>query len=99
SGLCVPAGFLGGASYLAARHDAPKLAALLELLVIGLAVSAASLVVRLVFSEGALLLQPVGFVETGVHSAAWLLAALVIGSRAHLGAKPMRVAAINLLTV
>jgi hypothetical protein len=99
SGLCVPAGFLGGASYLAARHDAPKLAALLELLVIGLAVSAASLVVRLVFSEGALLLQPVGFVETGVHSAAWLLAALLIGARAHLGAKPMRIAAINLLTI
>ncbi|HYD72408.1 MAG TPA: hypothetical protein VEF55_04675 [Candidatus Binatia bacterium] len=99
SGLCAPAALLGGAAFLAARHDALKLSALLELLVIGLAVSAASLLVRLVFSEGALLLQPVGFVETGVHSAAWLMAALIIGSRAHLGARPMRVAAINLLTL
>lgn len=99
AGLCAPAALLGGAAFLAARHDAPKLSALFELLVIGLAASAASLFVRLTFSEGALLLQPVGFVETGVHCAAWLMAALIIGSRAHLGAKPMRVAAINLLTI
>jgi hypothetical protein len=99
AGLCAPAALLGGAAFLAARHDAPKLSALFELLVIGLAVSAASLFVRMVFSEGALLLQPVGFVETSVHSAAWLMAALIIGSRAHLGARPMRVAAINLLTI
>lgn len=99
AGLGAPAALLGGAAYLAARHDAPKLSALFELLVIGLSVSAASLFVRLIFSEGTLLLQPVGFVETGVHAAAWLMAALIIGSRAHLGAKPMRVAAINLLTV
>ncbi len=97
-GLCAPAALLGASALLAARHDAPKLAALCELLVMGLAVSAVSLFVRLVFSEGALLLQPVGFVETGVHSAAWLMAALIIGSRAHLGSQPMRLAAINLLT-
>ena len=96
-GLCAPAALLGAASFLAARHQAPKLAALFEMLVIGLAASAVSLLVRLIFSEGAPLLSQVGFVETGVHSAAWLAAALIIGSRAHLGAKPMRVAAINLL--
>ncbi len=98
-GLAAPAAALAGAALLAARHEAPKLSALFELLVFGLAVCATSLCVRLVFSEGALLLQPVGFVETGVHAAAWLTAALIIGSRAHLGAKPMRVAAINLLTL
>jgi hypothetical protein len=99
SGLAAPAAVLGGGALLAARHDAPRLAALFELLVIGLAVSAASLLVRLIFSGGALLLQPVGFVETGVHSAVWLAAALIIGARAHLGSKPMRLAAINLLTI
>lgn len=98
-GLGAPAAVFGAAALLAARHQAPRLAALFELFVIGMAVSAASLFVRIVFSEGAPLLQPVGFVETSVHSAVWLTAALIIGSRAHLGARTMRVAAINLLTV
>jgi hypothetical protein len=96
-GLCAPAVLLGVAARLAERHEGPKLAALFEMLMIGLLVAAASLFVRLVFSEGALLLQPVGFVETSVHCAAWLLAALIIGARAHLGAATMRVAATNLL--
>jgi hypothetical protein len=99
SGLCAPAAALGCAALLAARREAPKLAALFELLVIGFVVAAASLFVRLLFSDGAVMLQPVGFVETGVHAAVWLMAALIIGSRAHLGAKPMRVATINLLTI
>ncbi len=96
-GFCLPAALLGGAAFLTWRHAAPKLSALLEMLVIGLAITAVSLVVRLVFTEGALRLQAVGFVETGVHSAAWLLTALLIGARAHLGATRMRIAAINLL--
>lgn len=98
-GLGVPAALLGGAALVASRHRAAKLAALFELIVMGLAVSAASLFVRILFSEGALLLRPVGFVETGVHCAVWLTAALIIGSRAHLGAQPMRIAAMNLLTI
>jgi hypothetical protein len=97
AGLSAPAALLGTTALIASRHEAPKLAALLELLVIGLAVSAAGLIVRLVFAEGALRLEPVGFVEAGVHSALWLLIAILIGSRAHLGASTMRVAAINLL--
>lgn len=96
-GLCLPAGLLGVAARFAQKHGAPKLAALFEVLVIALAVTAANLFVRLIFSEGVVRLQPVGFVETGVHSAIWLLAALIIGSRAHLGAAPMRIAATNLL--
>lgn len=96
-GFCLPAALLGGAALLTWRHAAPRLSALLEMLVIGFAITALSFVVRLVFTEGALRLQAVGFVETGVHSAIWLLAALVIGARAHLGASAMRVAAINLL--
>jgi len=98
-GLCAPAAFMSVSSLLAARHNAPTLAALFELLLIGLGVCAISLFVRLVFSEGALRLQPVGFVETGAHSAAWLTAALIIGARAHMGAASMRVAAINLLMI
>jgi hypothetical protein len=98
-GLGGPAALLGGTAIAASRHGAPRLAAMLELLAIGLSVSAASLFVRLLFSDGALRLHSVGFVETGVHSAVWLLAAILIGSRAHLGAAAMRVAATNLLMV
>lgn len=97
SGLCAPAAFLGAAAFIAFRNGAQKLAAMFEILVIGLGASAASLFVRLLFAEGALRLEPVGFVETGVHSALWLLIAILIGARAHLGAASLRVAAINLL--
>jgi len=96
-GLVLPAALLGAAALLAARAASPRLAALLEMLTMALAVSAASLFVRLLFTDGAFRLHAVGFVETGMHSAVWLLAAIVIGSRAHLGSRPMRLAGANLL--
>lgn len=96
-GLAAPAAQLGGAAMLAARKDAPKLAALLEMLTMAFAVCAASLLVRLLFTNGAFRLHGVSFVETGMHSAVWLLAAILIGSRAQLGSTPMRLAGANLL--
>lgn len=99
TGLCIPAAIFATAALVSGRHGALKLAALFELIAMALAVGALSLAVRVLFSQGALLLQPVGFVEAGVHAAAWLLAALVIGARADGGAIAMRLAAINLLTL
>ena len=40
------------------------------------------MLVRLVFSGGAPLMQPIGFVEAGFHIAAWLLLALFVAARA-----------------
>jgi hypothetical protein len=44
------------------------------------------LALRLVFSAGALRLQPVGFVEAGAHIAVWLAASLLIAWRSRAGA-------------
>jgi hypothetical protein len=96
SGLAASSFVLGLAARFGAKHS--TMAALFELFVFTLAVAAANLGVRLIFSGGATLLLPVSFVETGVHAAVWLIAALMIGSRAHRGATGMRVAAINVLT-
>jgi hypothetical protein len=38
--------------------------------------------VRLVFSGGAPLIQPIGFVEAGIHISAWLAIALIVAARA-----------------
>jgi hypothetical protein len=46
-----------------------------------------SALIRFAFSGDALWLTPIGFVETGLHAAAWLVTALLIAMRAHLGAK------------
>jgi hypothetical protein len=96
AGLAAPAVILGAAAYFCARH--PTTAALFEMFAIVLGVAAANLAVRLLFSDGATLSQAIGFVEASVHAAAWLLGALMIGSRAHRGAVGVRIAAINTLT-
>ncbi len=97
-GAATPAALLGGAAAAAARKPAAATAALFEMLALALGVGAASLAVRLIFTGGATLLHPIGFVEAGAHAAIWLVAALLIGSRAHRGAAQVRVAAINVLT-
>lgn len=99
AGLVAPAVLSGGAAYLAQRNNAPASAALFEIITFTLGVISANLFTRLAFSGGATLVQPVGFVEIGMHCVVWLIAALLIGSRAHLGARGVREAAINLLTL
>lgn len=99
AGLAAPAALCGGAALLAHRNNAPASAALFEIITFTLGVASANLFTRLAFSGGATLLQPAGFVEIGMHCVVWLIAALLIGSRAHLGARGVREAATNLLTL
>ena len=99
AGLAAPAAFCGAAAHLARRNNAPASAAIFEIITFALGVVSANLFTRLAFSGGATLLQPIGFVEIGMHCVVWLIAALLIGSRTHLGAHGVREAATNLLTL
>ncbi|MGD9815963.1 MAG: hypothetical protein AB7Q23_15085 [Hyphomonadaceae bacterium] len=96
-GVAAPAVVTGFAASLALRQDRAFTSGVLEATTILLAVAAANLIVRLSFSSGAMLLQPVGFVELGVHSVVWLIAALFVASRARRGVGPVRMAAALLL--
>jgi hypothetical protein len=62
-------------------------------------VIAANLAVRLFFSGGAVLLQPVGFVETGAHTSVWLLASLLMASRSRRGAGAVRIGVAVVLSM
>ncbi len=95
--FAAPAIFAAGAAFGAQRSGSKVTAGIFEAIAIGLGVAAAGLIVRLTFSGGAMLLQPIGFVETGAHAATWLLAALLIGARAQSGATGTRIALINTL--
>jgi len=89
-GLVTPFMLFAAAAALAHRANATLTAGLLEAAALSLAVVAANLEVRLFFSGGAMLLQPVGFVETGSHVAVWLLASLLIASRSRFGSGAVR---------
>jgi hypothetical protein len=95
----LPSALAGAAAFIATRSKATATAGLFEAIAIVLAVAAANLILRLAFSGGATLLQPIGFVEASAHCAIWLIAALVIGSRADAGAKAVRLAAVNTLGI
>jgi hypothetical protein len=99
AGVVVPSLLAGCAAFLAERAERPATAGFFELVAIALAVCAASLTTRLLFSGGATLLQEISFVEVGVHSALWLTAALAIGWRADLGATQVRSVAMHTLVV
>jgi hypothetical protein len=89
-GLAGPAALIAVAAAMADRADARVTSGVLEATAFAVAVMAASLTVRLFFSGGALLLQPVGFVEAGAHVAVWLAASLIIASRSAHGSTPVR---------
>lgn len=99
AGLVAPAAIAAASAFVFARSKANTTAAFFEALAITLGVIAANLFARLFFSNGATLLTPISFVETGVHAAVWLAAALAIGARARHGASAIRIAAMNLLTM
>src|SRR5262249_20410004 len=80
-GLAAPAAFTGLAGSVLRRADARVSAGLAKLVAIGLSVAAADMVLRLVFSGGAPLMQPIGFVETGFHIAASLAIPLCVAAR------------------
>jgi hypothetical protein len=98
AGVATPAAFAAAAALLFARGNARLNAAFFEFAAIVLGLAAAHLMTRLVFSGGATVLNPVGFVEAGVHSAIWLAAALALGLRAEHGAGELRAFMSKLLT-
>lgn len=99
AGVAAPALILGGTA-LAARHrDANLSAGTLEAIVIVLATLAANLIVRVIYSGGATLLQPISFAEVGAQASVWLAAGLIIRERAQFGASIVRIGAANALLV
>jgi hypothetical protein len=90
-GLAAPAVLTAAGARFAQRADASFTTGALEAVAFALGVIAANLAVRLYFSSGAMLLQPVGFVEAGAHICVWLMASLLIASRSHRGSKPVRI--------
>lgn len=80
--LALPAAFTGGAALSAHRTSAAFSASLCKTISVVLSVLTADLLIRLVFSGGAPLMQPIGFVEAGFHIAAWLTLALFVAARA-----------------
>ena len=80
--LAIPSALTGGAALLAHRSNAAFTASLCKVVSVVLSVLTADTLVRLVFSGGAPLMQPIGFVEAGFHIAAWLMLALFVAARA-----------------
>lgn len=80
--LAIPSALTAGAALLAHRSNAAVTASLCKVVSVVLSVLTADTLVRLVFSGGAPLMQPVGFVEAGFHIAAWLMLALFVAARA-----------------
>jgi hypothetical protein len=81
TGLALPAALTGFAGSLLRRAGARASGGVAKLAAVGLSVATADMVLRLVFSNGAPLMQPIGFVEAGFHIAAWLAIALAVAAR------------------
>ncbi|MBY0563827.1 MAG: hypothetical protein K2P58_06525 [Hyphomonadaceae bacterium] len=73
----------GVAARLAARSNVPKpiTGSVLEATSFALAMLAAHVVLRLVSSGGAPMLEPIGFFEACAHISVWLFAALLVAAR------------------
>src|SRR5262249_45172483 len=78
SGFVSPAAITGLAASLARRNQAGAASLFLQIIAVGLSVIAGALAVRLLFSSGTPLLQPITFVEAGFQIAASLVIALFI---------------------
>lgn len=83
TGLAAPAIMCGLATSIAKRAEARMTAGAFEAASLLLGVAAADLAVRLFFSEGATLLQPITFLEAGTHVSLWLLASLFAAGLSH----------------
>jgi len=93
AGIALPALLAAVGALFAGRAGATFTAGLLEIIAFTLFISAANLMVRLFFSDGATLLASIGFVETGMHIATWLAASLLIAVRSRRGAGTARMGA------
>lgn len=80
----------GTGAYFGARAGARTSAGFFEALTIVVAALGASLVIRLGFTAGATLLQPISFPEAGTHVAALLSASLIAGAMQNGGARGVR---------
>ncbi len=96
-GAAAPALALGAAAYAARRRQAPSCEAALELFATLLAIGAASLVLRLLYSGGAFMLTPVSFAELGAHAGICIAAGAALRWRARHGARLLRVGLTYLL--
>lgn len=96
-GAAMPAALAGAGAYLAQRNGARKTAGALEGAAIFMGVLAVSLTVRLACSGGIPALQPLGFVEGGLHVTLWLAVALALAMRAGRGAVEVRHVAVAIL--
>lgn len=90
AGQFAPALLAGRAARHAHREQAPFTAAMLELFAVGATVASANLALRVLGAHGAVLSAPIGFVEGSGHISVWLIAALLLASRRHLGATRLR---------
>ncbi|ANP47528.1 hypothetical protein [Candidatus Viadribacter manganicus] len=99
AGVAAPAAITGAAAWAAKRRNARASAGFLEGVVIILAVAAANLAVRLAYSGGATLLEPISFAELGAHVGIWLLASLIIRTRARHGVRRTRIIFSNVMLV
>lgn len=95
SGAAAPALLIGVAAAAAKRRDARRSSAFLESVALLLTTFAASLFVRVLYSGGAVVLNPLSFAELGAHAAVWLLIALAARMRARHGARRARIAFAN----
>jgi hypothetical protein len=99
AGVALPGALAIAAVALAARAGAQSTAGFFEALAIILCVATLNLAVRLLFTGGATLLQPVGLAEAGTHSAIWLAAALLVGVQRRGDRRGVRAAATHVLSI
>lgn len=99
AGIAAPAALTGAAAWTAKRRDARASAGFLEGVVIILAVAAADFAIRVIYSGGATLLEPISFAELGAHVGAWLIASLVVRVRARHGVRRVRIVFSNVMLV
>lgn len=92
-GLVGPALIAAAAAHFAERGRRMFTAGVLEAFAIAALLIAAGLTLRVVSTQGAMLLIPIGFVEACGHAAICLLASLALSARGHLGATQVRAAA------
>ncbi len=99
AGVAAPASLIGAAAWAAKRRDARASAGFLESAVVILAIAAADLVIRVVYSGGAMLLEPISFAELGAHAGAWLTASLIVRMRARHSVRRVRIMLSNVMLV
>lgn len=99
AGVAAPALLTGAAAWAAKRREARLSAGFLEGAVIVLGVFAADLAIRVIYSGGAVMLQPISFAELGAHVSAWLAASLIIRMRARHGVRRVRIVFSNTMLV